>query len=85
MNSGTQKNNNNQINEGETATDNGGVQVVVNPYNFNNRMITEGDIKTVLQKYDIVDNIVNYKFYYIRRAKILFSVTSLFPKPRSNY
>ena len=63
MNSGRQMNANNQINESDTATDNGGVQVVVNPYNFNNRMITEGDIKSVLQKYDISDNIVNLDIY----------------------
>ena len=55
MNSGTQMN--------ENDNDNGGVQVVVNPYNFNNRMITEGDIKSVLQKYDISDNIVNLDIY----------------------
>ena len=40
-----------------------GVQVVVNPYNFNNKMITENDIKNVLQKYDIDDNIVNLDIY----------------------
>ena len=40
-----------------------GVQVVVNPYNFNNKMITESDVKDVLRKYDIDDNIVNLGIY----------------------
>lgn len=44
-------------------TDNGEVKVVVNPYNFNNKMITESDVKDVLRKYDIDDNIVNLGIY----------------------
>lgn len=39
------------------------VQVVVNPYNFNNKLITENDVKSILKKYDIEDNIVNLAIY----------------------
>ena len=39
------------------------VQVVVNPYNFNNKLITEHDVKSILKKYDIEDNIVNLAIY----------------------
>ena len=56
MNTTTQQSNNYDGNDV-------GVQVVVNPYNFNNKMITENDIKSVLQKYDIDDNIVNLDIY----------------------
>ena len=30
-----------------------GVSVVVNPYNFNNKLITENDVKAILSKYEI--------------------------------
>lgn len=39
------------------------VKVVVNPYNFNNKMITENDVKAILQRFDIEDNIVNLDIY----------------------
>tara|TARA_B100000575_G_C23072276_1_gene617679 strand:- start:396 stop:1310 length:915 start_codon:yes stop_codon:yes gene_type:complete len=39
------------------------VKVVVNPYNFNNKMIQESDIKNILSKYDIDDNIVSLEIY----------------------
>jgi dsRNA-specific ribonuclease len=39
------------------------VKVVVNPYNFNNKMIQESDITDILKKYDIDDNIVNLDIY----------------------
>jgi ribonuclease III len=53
----------NNTNKNTTNDDTVGVQVVVNPYNFNNKMITENNIKNVLQKYDIDDNIVNLEIY----------------------
>ena len=39
------------------------VKVVVNPYNFNNKLITEDDVKKILQAYDINDNINNLDVY----------------------
>ena len=39
------------------------VKVVVNPYNFNNKMIQESDIKNILSKYDIDDKIVSLEIY----------------------
>ena len=39
------------------------VKVVVNPYNFNNKMITENDVKEILKKFDIEDDIVNLDIY----------------------
>lgn len=39
------------------------IQVVVNPYNFNNKMITKNDITQIVSKYDIDDNIVNLGIY----------------------
>ena len=53
------------------------VKVIVNPQNFNNKMLQESDIKSILTKYDIDDNIVNLDIYqkhlYINliREKIL--------------
>lgn len=44
-------------------TDSGDVKVVVNPYNFNNKMIQESDVTDILKKYDIEDNIVNLDIY----------------------
>ena len=41
----------------------GDVKVVVNPYNFNNKMIQESDVTDILKKYDIEDNIVNLDIY----------------------
>lgn len=39
------------------------VKVVVNPYNFNNKMIQESDVTDILKRYDIEDNIVNLDIY----------------------
>ena len=39
------------------------IKVIVNPYNFNNKLITENDIQKILKKYDINDNIHSKKFY----------------------
>tara|TARA_A100000164_G_C21815091_1_gene727449 strand:- start:60 stop:980 length:921 start_codon:yes stop_codon:yes gene_type:complete len=39
------------------------VKVVVNPYNFNNKMIQESDVTDILKKYDIDDNIVSLDIY----------------------
>ena len=41
------------------------IKVIVNPYNFNNKMITENDIHSILQKYDINDSIHSTKFYQL--------------------
>ena len=38
------------------------VKVVVNPYNFNNKLITENDVKAILSKYEIDDNINGQKY-----------------------
>jgi ribonuclease III len=43
--------------------DSNDVKVVVNPYNFNNKMIQESDIKEILRKYEIDDNIVSLDIY----------------------
>lgn len=40
-----------------------GVSVVVNPYNFNNKLITENDVKAILSKYEIDDNINGLEIY----------------------
>ena len=39
------------------------IKVIVNPYNFNNKLLTENDIHNILQQYDINDNIHSTKFY----------------------
>ena len=39
------------------------VKVVVNPYNFNNKLITENDVKAILSKYEIDDNINGLEIY----------------------
>ena len=39
------------------------VKVVVNPYNFNNKMLQETDITDILTKYEIEDSIVNLAIY----------------------
>lgn len=39
------------------------IKVIVNPYNFNNKLLTENDIHKILQSYDINDNIHSTKFY----------------------
>ena len=44
-------------------SDDESVKVVVNPYNFNNKMITENDVKDILKKFDIEDDIVNLDIY----------------------
>jgi len=39
------------------------IKVIVNPYNFNNKLLTENDIHKILQTYDINDSIHSTKFY----------------------
>ena len=39
------------------------IKVIVNPYNFNNKLLSENDIHTILQQYDINDTIHSTKFY----------------------
>lgn len=39
------------------------IKVIVNPYNFNNKLLKENDIHTILQNYDINDKIHSTKFY----------------------
>ena len=39
------------------------IKVIVNPYNFNNKLLTENDIHNILQNYDINDKIHSTKFY----------------------
>ena len=41
------------------------IKVIVNPYNFNNKLLKENDIHTILQKYDINDTIHSTKFYQL--------------------
>ena len=41
------------------------IKVIVNPYNFNNKLITENDIHRILNEYDIVDTIHSTKFYQL--------------------
>ena len=39
------------------------IKVIVNPYNFNNKLLTETDVYNVLRKYDIQGNIYSMKYY----------------------
>jgi len=41
------------------------IKVIVNPYNFNNKLLKENNIHTILQKYDINDTIHSTKFYQL--------------------
>ena len=41
------------------------IKVIVNPYNFNNKLLTENDIHKFLQKYEITDTIHSTKFYQL--------------------
>ena len=41
------------------------IKVIVNPYNFNNKLLTENDIHQILQKYEITDTIHSTKFYQL--------------------
>ena len=40
-----------------------GVAIVVNPYNFNNNLISEQNISDILSKYEIENEIVNLGIY----------------------
>ena len=39
------------------------INVIVNPYNFNNKLIKEEDIQKILSTYDINDKIKNLELY----------------------
>ena len=41
------------------------IKVIVNPYNFNNKLLKETDIHKILQNYDINDKIHSTKFYQL--------------------
>ena len=41
------------------------IKVIVNPYNFNNKLISDNDIHNILKKYDINDTIHSKKFYQL--------------------
>ena len=44
-------------------TEDNSVKVVVNPYNFNNKMINETDVTDILKRFDIQDSITNLDIY----------------------
>ena len=41
------------------------IKVIVNPYNFNNKLITENDIYEILAKYEITDKINGVELYQL--------------------
>jgi len=41
------------------------IKVIVNPYNFNNKLLTENNIYDVLRKFDIQGNIYSIKYYQL--------------------
>lgn len=54
------------------------VKVIVNPYNFNNKLVTENDIKNILSTYEIDSNINGLEVY--QRAFIHKSYTKKAPE-----
>jgi len=46
-------------------TDSNDIKVIVNPYNFNNKLLTENDVYNVLRNYDIQGNIYSMKYYQL--------------------
>jgi ribonuclease-3 len=44
-------------------SDSNDIKVIVNPYNFNNKLLTENDVYNVLRKFDIQGNIYSMKYY----------------------
>jgi ribonuclease III len=44
-------------------SDSNDIKVIVNPYNFNNKLLTENDVYNILRKYDIQGNIYSMKYY----------------------
>ena len=52
-------------------TDESEVKVIVNTYNFNNELITENDIKSILEKYEIenvINNLAIYQKAFIHKS-----------------
>jgi ribonuclease III len=41
------------------------IKVIVNPYNFNNNLLTEKDVYSIIRKYDIQGNIYSMKYYQL--------------------
>ena len=41
------------------------IKVIVNPYNFNNKLLTEKNVYTVLRKFDIQGTIYSMKYYQL--------------------
>jgi ribonuclease III len=41
------------------------IKVIVNPYNFNNKLLTEKDVYSIIRKYDIQGNIYSMKYYQL--------------------
>jgi ribonuclease III len=46
-------------------SDSNNIKVIVNPYNFNNKLLTENNIYEVLRKFDIQGNIYSMKYYQL--------------------
>jgi len=46
-------------------SDSNTIKVIVNPYNFNNKLLTENNIYDVLRKFDIQGNIYSIKYYQL--------------------
>jgi ribonuclease III len=44
-------------------SDSNDIKVIVNPYNFNNKLLTENNVYDVLRKFDIQGNIYSMKYY----------------------
>mgnify|MGYP001177018745 FL=1 len=41
------------------------IKVIVNPYNFNNKLLTENDVYSIIRNYDIQGNIYSMKYYQL--------------------
>ena len=46
-------------------SDSNDIKVIVNPYNFNNKLLTENNIYNILRQYDIQGNIYSMKYYQL--------------------
>jgi len=46
-------------------SDSNDIKVIVNPYNFNNKLLTENNVYNVLRKFDIQGNIYSMKYYQL--------------------
>jgi ribonuclease III len=41
------------------------IKVIVNPYNFNNKLLTENNVYSIIRNYDIQGNIYSMKYYQL--------------------